>query len=227
MQKTFIMRTLNWILLVILLGTLVIACEDANTNTETAAPEADAMTMKETPAEETAKPIVDDAKYIELAEKWRLEVDEALGQTIDKAVHEYSCDGWGGSLTLGQDGAAIVYREHLNGGDDGAVWTRFYSPKKDITDLYNEDNEVVIVWTLSKMFAGDNATSEETIFYLREGNLLDAIQRKAEGTTATIDNNLAAAEYVKIKGDAISDYQVQYRDLLEMDIENIQAYFCE
>ena len=222
------MKTFQWTLLVIVLfGALVTACESADTNTEMSEP--DAM-VKETPkTEETAKPELDDEQYVKLAEVLRQTTNEALGKTIDQAVYKYDCDGWGGSLTLGQDGELVVYREHINGGDDGAMTVRFYNAQKKGTtvNLYDDDNTVVCTWTLSKRFAGEKGTVAETIYYLRKDVLVKAIQRKAKGTAETIDKNLAAAEFMPIKGDAVSDHQVLYRDLLELDVENVQTHFCE
>jgi len=228
------MKTSQWtLLLIVLFGAFVISCENTDTNTDTETSEPDAMVMEQTTTKKTAKPEVDDEQYVKLAEAWRQSVDEALGKTIDQSIYEYTCDGWGGTLTLGQDGEAIVYREQLSGGDDGAKWIRFYSAKKDtskkptVIELYNEEDQVVMTWTLSKLFTGDDATAEETIFYLRNDGLIKAIQRKAKGTSKTIDKNLAAAEYQAIKGDMISDYQVMYRDLIELDVENALAHFCQ
>jgi len=208
------MKTNLIYLLTIALFSLVVACgETASTTEESTDSENNG---EETTANADDAGTSDEARIAEL-DKWKAFVEKNSGDLMQVSKQEYACEGWGGALTFTRDNDKLRALEHLNGGEDGSIIKKFY---------YDETDALVMVWHETSMWSGDNNTTQQTTYYVKDGAAFKAMKRKATGTSETIEQNIANAQLMESGTDGFGELSATATELAVMPADQVQDFFC-
>jgi hypothetical protein len=209
------MKTNIIYLLTIGLFSLVVACgETANTTEEST--DGDSTEEETTVANTEEVGSSDEIRIAEL-DKWQAFIEINAGELMQVSNQEYTCEGWGGALIFTRDNDKLRALEHVNGGEDGSITKKFY---------YDETDALVMVWQETSMWSGDNNTTEQITYYVRDGAAFKAMKRKATGTSETIEQNVVAAQLMETAMDGFGELSATVTELAIMPLDQVQDFFC-
>lgn len=178
--------------------------------------DAETTTMTEV-EEQTPAPEVTDESQVEAINQWQNFVETNTGELFQVQEHTYTCDGWGGMVKMTYDKDFLRMIEHVSGGDDGGVTQKFY---------YDENDQLVLAWHESSMWAGDNNTTVQTMYYIKDGAPFKVLKKEAQGTSADIEQNVEMAEYSEVGAEGFEELEGVATELQGLAGDQIQAFFC-